>query len=509
MTREEFDALSETQQAAALAKLETEAPALPEPLVLSGNPDTHHKVLEITSSGHLVLRIDGAGGTLRPTLSDLAAWVREAQTALGQEEACCDVPCYVKRVNGDRAQMLYEIHLTLGLPDTPGDQQARKLEAIRALQTERDELRSDLAAIDEALELSSPPAGYPSHDRQTYRLRTLRHMRNDRDRYLVARDELRGEVARLREPASADATPAYPAPNGGHWCEYCNEAVANHTRWARRTTGCDARWRCESCWCEWAEAELSRLRARVAELEDGLRPFATHWSRLYGVGGGVNDSDVLVAERSGDEPCNLRATVADLRCASDLLGKPEAEPVPEADEGPRPEITTAHLSPKVRAEWLAEQAADAEAQEPPPGCDEIVLYRSEDCMDEVSVYRRPEYGAQLYVHGIEGSFQLTDEMLDKLQEWRQASKPEPAPDLPPAWEEALCRANEVRTRLLRCGTYWLQWYGPGLATWDLGEGEAYGCRKCLATGNEAKSLVAALEAALAACPQAREATTEQ
>jgi hypothetical protein len=399
MTREEFDRMTDTEQAAALAKIEPEAPALPKLRLADERPNTGafseewpavpSVTLEASSEGGVWLECGmGSLGTcsrLVPTLADLAAWVREAQRALGQEEG--------KAPEQPHKSWLLEIDAALDLDSSHSYAQTRRLEAIRALQAERDELRA--------------------------------------------------EVERLRQPVSPDATPDHPAPNGGHMCERCGICVAQHTQ---RGAG---KWLCRGCWCEWAEAELSRLRARVAELGEGLRPFARYYGSLRG-----RDIEHWLVVASGlvllDGTEPVEPTVAGLRRAAELLGKPEL------DAGEPPNVC--QLCRKVWPVGTTMGEADSVPVCPSGACAE-------------------------------------------------AANEEP--DLGPAWEEALKDVIPSRAFVVsrdRSCTW---------VTWNPQTGEA-ALRKAppmrsegeLIWTGQADSFRAALVAALAACPQAREANTD-
>lgn len=397
MTREEFDSLTETEQNAALAKLETEAPARPGPLWLC--IEEKHPAFKVPSvmlvpdgevGVHLQMRWENRIQCVDslPDLADLAAWVREAQRALGQGA----IEATTSAAEDSRARQLADVDYVLGLPREGYLVQARRLEAIRALQSdltevigerdrlqnELDELASHVAVLHAALELPAgfawPPEGPTAQDKRVKAARQI----------VAARDELSAEVA--------------------------------------------------------------RLRARVAELGEGLRPFAEQWSKLYDVWGGANDSDVLVAEPRGDVNSALRATVGDLRRAAELLGEPEPAP-------PCPP-NVCRLCRKV---WPVGTGMGPGNVCPSGSC---------------------------------------------------AEAPAQEPDLPPAWEKAL----EATLGVCAYAGCWCISLCPGRGAgqfrWALHKGGRHHGWTLVAQSQNVEfvpDLRAALIAALAACPQAREA----
>lgn len=250
-------------------------------------------------------------------------------------------------------------------------------------------------------------------------------------------------------------------------------------------------------------AELNRLAAEVAQLKsdcDEARQQMWDLGRLVGMG------EPCGPEQVAEGIWQLRHRIDELTGNTDhYLGETERQPTPLA--------VLAAENARLRA-VLARVEGDGQAssehpESPDMGTAEVVLHYDPERNKEVSIYWRPEYGVQLYCHGIDGSFRLTDAMLDRIAEWR-AGLPGSEPDLPPAWEEAF--ENRLGSDV------WVGEYRAGLyrpcGDHDIRPQPGFHCRIDNANPNREETLIAytlhpyptpraALVAALAACPEAR------
>ena len=79
-------------------------------------------------------------------------------------------------------------------------------------------------------------------------------------------------------------------PGGTHWCAVCEASCAEHTRQCS-----DREWRCESCYCEWAEAALEQAAIYRVFAENAIADLQAALSAPR-VAIGVDSREVVYSE---------------------------------------------------------------------------------------------------------------------------------------------------------------------------------------------------------------------